>query len=381
MEFIAVGLASVVLGAWLRTVPQQGRAALEATGQLLDAARHGRLSIITSLVDSGVPVDSPGDAGETALMAAAGAGQTSAVELLLSLGASVTARMEDHLGKASSTRGLASGGGAAHAAAAAGSHEVLTMLVERNETVAHTCDSLGNSPLHVACIHGQAAAAHLCLARDVEIDERNDAGCTPLALAASHGSVEAVRLCLEKGASVDAVDVEANTPLHRACVYDHAPVAAALLDAGANLYQTNARGASPIELGASHPAVRELLRERAAQLASDGHEQAGKADASRSRLEAQLVQLARTEPASLNALLQAHDGALRGLLTRFQVDVREVVPVAALDERSLEIAAMIDPHADPNAVIDSDFSATAMTTLELRRLARSLPDLPPIANT
>ena len=123
MEFIAVGLASVVLGAWLRTVPQQGRAALEATGQLLDAARHGRLSIITSLVDSGVPVDSPGDAGETALMAAAGAGQTSAVELLLSLGASVTARMEDHLGKASSTRGLASGGGAAHAAAAAGSHE------------------------------------------------------------------------------------------------------------------------------------------------------------------------------------------------------------------------------------------------------------------
>tara|TARA_B110001452_G_C15081920_1_gene377441 strand:+ start:98 stop:607 length:510 start_codon:yes stop_codon:yes gene_type:complete len=167
----------------------------------------------------------------------------------------------------------------------------------------------------------------------------------------------------------------------RAGVYDHAPVAAALLDAGANLYQTNARGASPIELGASHPAVRELLRERAAQLASDGHEQAGKADASRSRLEAQLVQLARTEPASLNALLQAHDGALRGLLTRFQVDVREVVPVAALDERSLEIAAMIDPHADPNAVIDSDFSATAMTTLELRRLARSLPDLPPIANT
>lgn len=91
------------------------------------------------------------------------------------------------------------------------------MLFERNETVAHACDSLGNSPLHVACIHGQAAVAHLCLARDVEIDERNDAGCTPLALAASQGSVEAVRLCLEKGANVDAVDVEDNTPLHRAC--------------------------------------------------------------------------------------------------------------------------------------------------------------------
>lgn len=169
----------------------------------------------------------------------------------------------------------------------------------------------------------------------------------------------------------------------RAGVYDHAPVAAALLDAGANLYQTNARGASPIELGASHPAVRELLRERAAQLASDGHEQAGKADASRSRLEAQLAQLARTDPTSLNALLQSHDGVLCALLTRFQVDVREVVPVAALDERSLEIAAMIDPHADPNAVMDqrSDLSATTMTTLELRRLARSLPDPPPTVNT
>lgn len=123
MEFIAVGLASVVLGAWLRTVPQPGRAAREATEQLLDAAQHGRLSIITSLVDAGMSVDSPGDAGETALMVAAGAGHISTVELLLSLGASVTARMQDHLGKTSSTRGLASGGGAAHAAAAAGCHE------------------------------------------------------------------------------------------------------------------------------------------------------------------------------------------------------------------------------------------------------------------
>ena len=80
MEFVLVGLSAVAVGAWLTGVPQPGRAAREAASELLEAARDGRVSLLTALVDSGVPVDVSGEAGETALMVAAGAGHTSAVD-------------------------------------------------------------------------------------------------------------------------------------------------------------------------------------------------------------------------------------------------------------------------------------------------------------
>ena len=83
--------------------------------------------------------------------------------------------------------------------------------------------------------------------------------------------------------------------------------------------------------------------------------------------------MARTEPEVLNALLQEHDGQVRSLLLRFQIDPRACMPAGALDARSLEIAAEIaavlnanGPHA---SVGDVDGAGTARTTVELRRLA------------
>ena len=93
MELLLAGAASAVVGFVLHALPRGGEA-LEANAQLLEAAREGKLSTITSLVDSGLPVDARGEHGETALMVAAGAGQSAAVELLLSIGASMTLAAE-----------------------------------------------------------------------------------------------------------------------------------------------------------------------------------------------------------------------------------------------------------------------------------------------
>ena len=114
MELLLAGAASAAIGFVLHALPRGE--ALEANAQLLDAAREGKVSTITSLVDSGLPVDAPGEYGETALMVAAGAGKSAAVELLLSIGASMTlTATEDVPG----TPGLVAGGTCVHAAAAA----------------------------------------------------------------------------------------------------------------------------------------------------------------------------------------------------------------------------------------------------------------------
>ena len=128
MELLLAGAASAAIGFVLHALPRGE--ALEANAQLLAAAREGKVSTITSLVDSGLAVDAPGEHGETALMVAAGAGKSAAVELLLSIGASMTlVATEDVPG----TPGLVAGGTCVHAAAAAAGGElILDTLLTRN---------------------------------------------------------------------------------------------------------------------------------------------------------------------------------------------------------------------------------------------------------
>ena len=81
--------------------------------------------------------------------------------------------------------------------------------------------------------------------------------------------------------------------------------------------------------------------------------------------------MARTEPEVLNALLQEHDGQVRALLLRFQIDPRACMPAGALDAHSLaaEIAAVLNANGPHASVGDVDGAGTARTTVELRRLA------------
>ena len=195
MELFVVGAASAVIGFVLRALPRSE--ALEANAKLLEAAGEGKVSTITSLVDSGVPVDACGEHGETALMVAAGAGQPAAVELLLSLGASIALAATEGVPITPGCH-LCAGGTCVHAAAASGNEQILSMLLERDAAAVRACDVLQNTPLHAAAAAGRVSAVQTCLARGAAPDTRNCTGCTPLALAASYGGVEAVRLLLEQ---------------------------------------------------------------------------------------------------------------------------------------------------------------------------------------
>ena len=175
MELLLAGAASAAIGFVLHALPRGE--ALEANAQLLAAAREGKVSTITSLVDSGLAVDAPGEHGETALMVAAGAGKSAAVELLLSIGASMTlVATEDVPG----TPGLVAGGTCVHAAAAAAGGElILDTLLTRNAAAVRVCDAQHNTPLHAAAAAGRASAVQACLARDPEPGPEPDPGPSP----------------------------------------------------------------------------------------------------------------------------------------------------------------------------------------------------------
>ena len=175
MELLLAGAASAAIGFVLHALPRGE--ALEANAQLLDAAREGKVSTITSLVDSGLPVDAPGEYGETALMVAAGAGKSAAVELLLSIGASMTlTATEDVPG----TPGLVAGGTCVHAAAAAAGGElILVTLLARNAAAVRVRDAQHNTPLHAAAAAGRASAVQACLTRDPEPGPEPDPSPSP----------------------------------------------------------------------------------------------------------------------------------------------------------------------------------------------------------
>ena len=89
----------------------------------------------------------------------------------------------------------------------------------------------GDSPLHIACLYGQAAVVEECIKRGADVNARDEDDSTPLHDAAAGGFEAIVAQLLLKGASTSAKDNEEDTPLHHAARGGHAAVVEKLLAA------------------------------------------------------------------------------------------------------------------------------------------------------
>mmetsp|Transcript_43750 Transcript_43750/g.72710 ORF Transcript_43750/g.72710 Transcript_43750/m.72710 type:complete len:200 (+) Transcript_43750:32-631(+) len=151
----------------------------ERMGPILEAAEQGKATIMGTLFDMyGLPVDTPGEDGDSALHIGCLYGQKAVVEECLRRGASVTARDED-----SSTP--------LHDACAGGYYEIAKLLVDHGALV-DAQDNDGESPLHLAANGGHGAVAEFLLTHAKQMDRnaaarmlfsKNALGQTPLDLA------------------------------------------------------------------------------------------------------------------------------------------------------------------------------------------------------
>lgn len=179
----------IALGADVNAVNEEGETPLHGCcygSTNVEAAR--------ALLEAGADVDARDQAGETPLFYVKSA---EIVALLESYQADFDIKNDR-------------GQSALSAAASFASLETFIALAERSNCLKDS-DDYGDTPLHIACIHGHFEIAREMLSRGADIDARNQDGQTPLTMTSSGEFTEALRahhrtLALE--ANLDSVQTE-----------------------------------------------------------------------------------------------------------------------------------------------------------------------------
>lgn len=173
--------------------PSSDLAVVPGASPLHLAARANDVPQIQSLLkQGGVPVDSAGEQGATALHYAASAGAAKAMAALLDAGAEV---------------GRTDGRGATAlhraSACAVGSEECVGLLLDRGATPCAQ-DEAGASPLHVAVLAGLPGTVLLLLRRGASLTAGDEDGRASLHKAAYAGHAAICQLLIDNGADVNA---------------------------------------------------------------------------------------------------------------------------------------------------------------------------------
>ncbi len=140
------------------------------------------------------------------------------------------------------------GHSAVHVAVQHSAHRALQTLLESPGTLCNGQNTLGQTPLLLACQRGDERSAALLLRAGANPNIQSADG-SPLHVAAAAGHAALLRLLVEAGAFVNAADTSGDTALHWA-VREERREAVALLAAlpSANLSATNEDGETPLEL-------------------------------------------------------------------------------------------------------------------------------------
>lgn len=234
-------------GTRVTEVDNDGRVAL------ILAAQEGHVTVVTTLIERGTPLESHGHDGRTALRAAAAAADNifEVIRYLVNAGANVNACDAD-------------GRTALYALAVDGRVDTATLLLNAGADASIT-DTEGRSPLHAAAWHGHRDFVQLLLDHGVDCDISDKEGRTPLHSAAWQGHTNVVTLLIERGVRVNHVCLQGATALCVAAQEGHEGVVRALLRAGADPTRADRCGRTPARVAArgGHAGIVRLLKEHA----------------------------------------------------------------------------------------------------------------------
>ena len=167
-------------------------------GQLIYAAKRGRIEQMHRLVRQGAHVNSSNENGQSPLIKAAERGQTEAVEQLLKLRADIK-----FVDRHQST--------ALHYAAFNGHTMTVIALASKGPDLINQGNKFGYTPLHYAAADGHAATVAALVSLGADYHHRDNMRLTALHRAAAGGHVAAVYELVKSGASVHGI-----TPLSTA---------------------------------------------------------------------------------------------------------------------------------------------------------------------
>lgn len=177
----------------------------------------------------------------TALAFAAALDRTRMVQLLLSQGANVHAKIPGYQGTA------------LHIAAQYGSKGAVQDILSNGANI-NQQDKYGLSALHLASWYGREQVVAYLLGANIDIGLLDQMGHTAFHNAAWQGQTGILRLLYERGSSayIDAPSVKFNTPLHLAALSNCYDAVEALISWGANINHPGEHGASPLHVACQY---------------------------------------------------------------------------------------------------------------------------------
>ncbi|CAB1112566.1 unnamed protein product [Ectocarpus sp. CCAP 1310/34] len=218
---------------------QNGKASfLSDEDRAIEAAQGGDLAAMKAFLDGGGDIELRDSLGGMTLLAwASRRGHTELARLLLSRGASATAR--DGRDRTP-----------LHRACSGCNPDVVKALLEAGADP-NARDQTWRTPLHRAARWGSPGCSTMLLEAGADIEARDkELARTPLHFASRSGGLETTLVLLNNGADLDAKTVAGNTPLHLACDRGLLGNAKLLMEWGADATAKNEAGALPAEVAA-----------------------------------------------------------------------------------------------------------------------------------
>lgn len=201
-------------------------------GALVAAAEAGSSAAVEKLLADGADVNQKNDSGQTALIVAVDAGDEDMVKDLVAAEADVNAADADGI------RAL-------HFAAHKGRASIMELLLNKGADVDAHSDGL--TALMLAAENGHLDCARLLLAKGADLSLRDASGKSAMSLAEHMGYTRLVRLFafktgLDADSEADIADDEGRNELLLAAAKGEADLLGALIDIGADLRLTDTQG-------------------------------------------------------------------------------------------------------------------------------------------
>ncbi|XP_042873092.1 BRCA1-associated RING domain protein 1-like [Penaeus japonicus] len=189
-------------------------------------------------------------------------------------------------------------------------------------------NSKGETPLHVACIKGDAVKVQSLLSEGANPNTKDNAGWTPLHEACSHGFLDIAKTLLQHGAIVDVPGGNNEIPLHDAVTQGMVEVIKLLRSWGASDTARNLHGHTPRSLASVCNGAEELL------CALDTHEDESlKRPVLQLPLQEKVVLLGYGLSSTLAKKVERLSKLLRArIVTDFSSDVTHVIAECAQDK-------------------------------------------------
>lgn len=224
---------------------------------LSTSAAAGKVDVVKMLLSAGAEVNSRDNDGWTPLHQGVKNGHSEVIDMLIKHGADVHAETRNH-----NFRSL-------HSAASRGNAVSVELLLSAGAIVDAKIDT-GSAALHLASQNGHTKVVEILLDHGASINLKGYNEQTALSRAARYGRVDAVKLLYKRGAVFaggGCRSTQGNSPLHHAAEANSEPTVSYLIELGAKVDARNNAGETPL-----HLAVQNGYLEPARVLLSHGSE-------------------------------------------------------------------------------------------------------------